>query len=365
MQKMKDTFPYMPLMAFAMTGFICIMTETIPAGLLPEISKGMNISLASAGQWVTVYALGSLFAAIPLTIVTRSWNRKYVLLMTVAGCFIFNTITALSSNVYLTLLARLGAGAAAGLAWSLLAGFSRRIVDPLHQGRAMAIAMAGTPLALSLGVPLGTWLGHYLGWRLTFGIMSVLSLLLMIWIRISVPDSAGQQKHQKIPFRKVLATPGVRPVLAVVLTWMLAHNILYTYIAPFSSLSGMGAHVDGILLIFGLSALAGLIFTGKIIDSHLRKMVLASLAIFSIVSLFLGLFSYTPAILIVGSAVWGVTFGGAATLLNTALADAAEDGADVAISMTVVSWNAAIALGGLPEELSFRAPASMVCLGSF
>ncbi|EAA7743223.1 TPA: MFS transporter, partial [Serratia marcescens] len=191
MQKMNDTFPYMPLMAFAMTGFICIMTETIPAGLLPEISKGMNISLASAGQWVTVYALGSLFAAIPLTIVTRSWNRKYVLLMTVAGFFIFNTITALSSNVYLTLLARLGAGAAAGLAWSLLAGFSRRIVEPLHQGRAMAIAMAGTPLALSLGVPLGTWLGHYLGWRLTFGIMSVLSLLLMIWIRISVPDSAG------------------------------------------------------------------------------------------------------------------------------------------------------------------------------
>lgn len=287
---MNDTFPYMPLMAFAMTGFICIMTETIPAGLLPEISKGMNISLASAGQWVTVYALGSLFAAIPLTIVTRSWNRKYVLLMTVAGCFIFNTITALSSNVYLTLLARLGAGAAAGLAWSLLAGFSRRIVDPLHQGRAMAIAMAGTPLALSLGVPLGTWLGHYLGWRLTFGIMSVLSLLLMIWIRISVPDSAGQQKHQKIPFRK------------------------------------------------------------------LRKMVLASLAIFSIVSLFLGLFSYTPAILIVGSAVWGVTFGGAATLLNTALADAAEDGADVAISMTVVSWNAAIALGGITGGIILQGP---------
>ncbi|MBZ7489568.1 MFS transporter [Klebsiella oxytoca] len=253
-------------------------------------------------------------------------------------------------------LARLGAGAAAGLAWSLLAGFSRRIVDPLHQGRAMAIAMAGTPLALSLGVPLGTWLGHYFGWRLTFGIMSVLSLLLMIWIRISVPDSAGQQKHQKIPFRKVLATPGVRPVLAVVLTWMLAHNILYTYIAPFSSLSGMGAHVDGILLIFGLSALAGLIFTGKIIDSQLRKMVLASLAIFSIVSLFLGLFSYTPAILIVGSAVWGVTFGGAATLLNTALADAAEDGADVAISMTVVSWNAAIALGGITGGIILQGP---------
>jgi predicted MFS family arabinose efflux permease len=98
----------------------------------------------------------------------------------------------------------------------------------------------------------------------------------------------GAAKTSKNTVQESTGDPGVRPVLAVVLTWMLAHNILYTYIAPFSSLSGMGAHVDGILLIFGLSALAGLIFTGKIIDSQLRKMVLASLAIFSIVSLFPG-----------------------------------------------------------------------------
>lgn len=48
--------------------------------------------------------------------------------------------------------------------------------------------------------------------------------------------------------------------------------------------------------------------------------------------------------------------GGAATLLNTALADAAEDGADVAISMTVVSWNAAIALGGITGGIILQGP---------
>ncbi len=89
MQKMNDTFPYMPLMAFAMTGFICIMTETIPAGLLPEISKGMNISLASAGQWVTVYALGSLFAAIPLTIVTTVVESEICLINDRSGILHF------------------------------------------------------------------------------------------------------------------------------------------------------------------------------------------------------------------------------------------------------------------------------------
>jgi Arabinose efflux permease len=45
--------------------------------------------------------------------------------------------------------------------------------------------------------------------------------------------------------------------------------------------------------------------------------------------------------------VWGLTFGGAATLLQTALADTAGEGADIALSMNVVAWNGAIAAGGI------------------
>lgn len=47
-----------------------------------------------------------------------------------------------------------------------------------------------------------------------------------------------------------------------------------------------------------------------------------------------------------GLAIWGLTFGGAATLLQTASADAAGEGADLAQSMIVVAWNLAIAGGG-------------------
>ena len=54
-----------------------------------------------------------------------------------------------------------------------------------------------------------------------------------------------------------------------------------------------------------------------------------------------------PAVIHVGVAVWGLSFGGAATLLQPALADAAGEGADVALSMNVVAWNSAIAGGGV------------------
>lgn len=339
--------PILALLALAMAGFICILTETIPAGLLPQISQGLNISPSLAGQWVTSYAAGSLLAAIPLTLLTRSWSRRVVLLSTVCGFLLFNTLTAVSSDVVIILLARFFAGASAGLAWSLIAGYARRMVVPSLQGRALALAMVGTPIALSLGVPAGTWMGSLLGWRLTFAAMSGLSLILIGWILLAVPNYPGQSATQKMPLGAVLRLPGVGAVLGVVLTWMLAHNILYTYIAPFIASAGLADRVDVVLLIFGIAALGGIFITGKIIDTHLRKAVLLSLTIFAAVSVIFGLSTPTPAVIYAGIAVWGLTFGGAATLLQTALADAAGEYADVALSMNVVTWNSAIALGGL------------------
>ena len=346
-ERHSEKLPLGALLALAMTGFICIVTETLPAGLLPEIGSGLGVSASLAGQMVTVYALGSLLAAIPLTIATQSWRRRTVLLVTIVGFLVFNSLTALSSDYWLTLIARFFAGVSAGLAWSLIAGYARRMVAPHLQGRALAVAMVGTPIALSLGVPMGTWLGGFMGWRLAFGLMSGMTLILIVWVLIKVPDYPGQSSSQRMPLRQVFFTPGVRSVLAVVFTWMLAHNILYTYVAPFVSKAGLNSNVDLVLLTFGVAALASIWLTGRLVDRHLRTTVLASLAAFAAVSIFLGVFSSSAAAIYVGVFIWGLTFGGAATLLQTALADAAGKGSDVALSMNVVVWNSAIAGGGL------------------
>ena len=342
-----ERLPIGALLALAMTGFICIVTETLPAGLLPLISEDLAISPSLAGQMVTAYALGSVLAVIPMTIATRGWRRRNVLLLTIVGFLLFNSITALSSHYGVTLVARFFAGVAAGLAWSLLAGYARRMVAPHQQGRALALAMVGTPIALSLGVPLGTWLGGLVGWRTTFGLMSALTLMLIVWVLVKVPDYPPQAAHQRVSLAKVLTTPGVRPVLAVVISWMLAHNILYTYIAPFVAPAGLGDRVDVVLLMFGSAALAGIWLTAKLVEPLLRRTVLVSLATFAAVSVVFGFVGNMPQVIYLGVAVWGLSFGGAATLLQTALADAAGDGADVALSLNVVAWNSAIAGSGV------------------
>lgn len=338
--------PVAGLLALAMTGFVAILTETLPAGLLPQIGAGLGVSEALAGQLVTIYAAGSLAAAIPLTAATQGWRRRPVLLLAVVGLLVFNTVTAVSSSYALTLAARFLAGVSAGLAWGMIAGYARRMVTGQLQGRALALAMVGTPIALSLGVPAGTFVGGLIGWRTAFMGMSALTLALIGWVLWTVEDLPGLAVQRPLSIRQVFLTPGIRPVLSVILAWMLAHNILYAYVAPFVARAGLGGRVDLMLLVFGVAALFGIGLTSLLVDRWLRVSVITSLAVFALVSAALIAGGSLPLVIGIAFAVWGLTFGGAATLLQTASADAAGDGVDVAQAMVTTAWNAAIAGGG-------------------
>lgn len=343
----RDRLPLAALLALAMTGFTAIMTETLPAGLLPQLAAGLEVSQAMAGQLVTSYAAGSLVAAIPLTALAQGWRRRPTLLAAIIGFLVFNTVTALSTSFALALGARFLAGIAAGLAWGILAGYARRMVAGPQQGRALAIAMVGTPLALSLGVPAGAFLGAAIGWRWAFLAMSGTTVALVAWVAVAVPDYPGQAGDRRQAVGSVFASPGVRPILAVVFAWMTAHNVLYTFVAPLATRAGLEGRVDLLLLGFGLSALAGIWLIGVLVDRILRVLVLASLALFAAATLLLGLGGTAPAALTGSVLAWGLSFGGAATLLQTAIGDAAGEGVDLANAMVTTVWNAAIAGGGV------------------
>lgn len=343
----KERLPWSALLALAMAGFICILTESLPAGLLPQIAQDLEIGEGLAGQLVTLYAVGSLLAAIPLTTATRGWRRRPLLLLCIFGFLIFNTITAVSSVYGLTLAARFMAGVSAGVLWGMTAGYARRMVSVSLKGKAMAVAMVGTPLALALGVPLGTFLGNYAGWRLIFGTVSLLTVVLVLWVLWKVPDYEGEPARHQIALHRIFVIPGVRPILFVVLTWVLAHNILYTYISPYLGETMLSERVDLVLMIFGVTSVIGIWIIGLLIDRYMRLLILVSLVLFALASLAMGIFIHQPMMIILGVVAWGLTFGGAATLLQTAIAQAGGQSADVAQSMLVTAWNLGIGGGGI------------------
>ncbi|MEU7644446.1 MFS transporter [Streptomyces huasconensis] len=343
----QNKLPLAGLLALATAVFITSLTETLPAGLLPAMGADLGVSESATGQTVTIYALGTALTAIPLTAATAGWRRKRLLVMAMAGFAAANTVTAVSGDYTLTMAARFVAGVAAGLAWALLAGYARRMA-PVHlQGRAIAIAMAGIPVALSLGVPAGTYLGELLSWQAAFLVMTGLTVGLLAWIAALVPDYPGRPRGATPPMLRTLRVSGVSPVLFVTLVFVLAHTVLYTYIATYLTDLGMGGSTDAVLLVFGAASLLSIWIVGALIHRRLRILTLAAVLLVGVAAALLAVLSDTPALVYAAVTLWGLGWGGAPTLLQTAAADAGGDAADAAQAMLVTLWNVAMAAGGV------------------
>jgi len=338
--------PVLALVLMALSGFIIIMTETLPAGLLPQLAAEFQVSDGTAGQLVTVYALGTVLAAIPTIAMTRGASRKPLLVVGLLGFLVANTLTAVAPTLAIALIVRFIAGAFSGLIWGMLAGYARRIAAPEHAGRALAIAMAGTPLALSIGTPLGAWLGSAVGWRWSFAGVSALTVVVVLLVLACMPNASGQRSDTRLSLGRVFVIPGVTVILGVVFAWMLAHNLLYTYIAPYLDGAGVGLRPDVALFVFGAAALIGIWITGTLIDRLLRRLTLVSTAAFVVAGALLLVFPVSLPVTIVAVALWGVAFGGAATQLQTAIGDAAGESVDVANAMLTTAFNLAIFGGG-------------------
>ncbi|MFJ4950133.1 MFS transporter [Streptomyces sp. NPDC088760] len=347
----EQKLPMAALLALAVAVFVTSLTETLPAGLLPDMSSSLHTSESATGQTVTIYALGTVLTAIPLSAATAGWGRKRLLLTAMAGFAVANTVTALSVNYPLTLVARFVAGVAAGLAWALLAGYARRMVAPHQEGRAIAIAMAGIPVALSLGVPAGTFLGQVVSWQAAFLAMTALTVVLLVWITVVAPDHPGQPAGGKIPMRSTLRVPGVAAVLTVTLVFVLAHTLLYAYIASYLDHIGMGGQVDSVLLVFGVACLVSIWVVGALIHRHLRALTVAGTLLVGVAVAVMGAFSGTDALVYVAAALWGLGWGGVPTLLQTAGGQAGGEAAEAAQAMLVTLWNVAMAGGGIAGGL--------------
>ncbi|MEP7764233.1 MFS transporter [Sanguibacter sp. 25GB23B1] len=342
-----ERLPVAALLVMALMGFLLIATETMPAGLLPQIATGMGISEGLAGQLVSVYALGTVVAAIPAVAMTRGMRRKPVFLVGILGFLAANIVTVLASEIAVSLAARLVAGAFSGLLWGMTAGYARRITAPEHTGRALAIASLGVPVGLAVGTPFGSWLGTTFDWRWSFATLALLTAIAAALAGALVPDAPGQAADTQAPLLRVLRLPGVAVILSVIVAWMLAHNTVYTYISAYLGSGGLDLSVDVALVVFGVAALIGIGITGAVIDRTLRPLVLASVSLFILAGVIFIVGNESVVAVLVAIVVWGVAFGGAAAQLQTAMSIASGENADVANSMLGVAFNVAIFAAGV------------------
>lgn len=335
-------FPVVALSVLALSGVLLISTETMPAGVLPQVAAGMGTSEALVGQFVSAYALGTIVLTVPAIALTRRWPRKRLMVFGLLAFLVANTATALSSDVMFSLLARFVAGGCSGLLWAMMAGYAIRIAPPAMAGRALSLVAVGAPVGIAFGTPLGAWLGATFDWRWAFGGLSVLTVLVLVLAITAVPAAAGQDDAAHRPALQVARIPAVALVLAAIAAWMLGNSTAYTYIAPFVRAGGSGVSLGPLLLTFGLASIVGIALTAALIDSRPRSLTLGCAGAFALAGVALVLLPGSTLALYAAVAVWGVAFGGASPQLQRPLAAAGGQDADVANSFLPVAFNLAI-----------------------
>ncbi len=337
-----DRLPLRSLLLLAAMGFVLIAAETMPAGLLPAIAEGLGTSEGTVGQLVSAYALGTVLVTVPAIALTRRARRKPLLLAAITGLLVANTVTAVSDDVALSLVARFLAGAFSGVIWGMLAAYGRRISPARYAGLSLAIVSTGAPVGFAFGTPLGAWLGTTFDWRWSFGGLSLVALTVLVLVALVVPDAEAPKGAGRLPLRHVFRIPGIVVILSVIVAWMLAHSTAYTYVAPYLRAGGTGLSVGVVLLVTGIASIVGIGVTALLLDRHPRPLLHASVAVFVLAALVLLVGHRSPAAVLVAVALWGLAFGGASAQLQAALTTAGGPDADIANAFLPVAFNLAI-----------------------
>ncbi|GAB6854322.1 MFS transporter [Asaia astilbis] len=339
--------PVHAMLLLALAAFVTLLTEIMPAGLLSAISDGLRVSQPVGGQFITAFALGALFAALPSAAFTHRMARKKLLLSGLVGFAVVNFGNAFVSNFTLSLIIRFLAGCCGGLIWAMFAGYATRLAPKGQKGRAIAMAGSGVTLALVLGAPLSAFLGQMIGWRGAFAALGGLSTLLVLWSALILPDVPGTDDDFEFSVLKTLRLPGVGATLVLIFGFVTAHSLLYVYIEPLMVPSSLNTRIDALLLLFGGASVIGLFITGALIDRHMASLFMAGIALFALANMILGTGLGHPLFIIVAITLWGLAMGGFAALTQNAMAHVSGSSLDAAQAMATTSWNLAVSFGGL------------------
>ncbi|GAA3485668.1 MFS transporter [Streptomyces yanii] len=338
-------WPLGGLLVLAGAAFVTILTEALPAGVLPVMSTDLRVTEARAGLLVTVYALAAALTAIPVTAWTLVVPRRTLLVALLLGFAATNAVTAVSTDFALTLIARIVSGVLAGLLWAMVPAYAARLHE--RSGKAIATALAGMTLGLSLGIPAGTALSGHIGWRWTFGLLTALALALATAAVRRLPQLPGERVRRGGRLLSTIRTPGIAAINTASIATVLGFYVLYTYIAPFVERAELDVSTGAVLFVFGLGSMGGVWIAGITADRRLRTATLGLLTLATLCLASFGLFAHSAAAVLLGALLWGGTHGGIPTLMQTAGVRAAPHDPDTANSLWVTGWNIGMAGGSL------------------
>ncbi|MEV5961132.1 Cmx/CmrA family chloramphenicol efflux MFS transporter [Kribbella sp. NPDC051952] len=342
-------------------------SELMLAGLMPELSADLHVSIPAAGLLISAFAVGMLVGAPVLAVVTLTWSRRTALLLFLGIFALTHVAGALTTNYDVLLATRVvGAFVYAGF-WSVAAVTVVALVPKDSRARAMSIVTGGLTIATIVGLPIGTVLGQNFGWQAAFWTVAGLCVLAMAGVLATVPGGRPDPaKAPRLP-DELRALANARLWLAFGTTALVTATILvvFSYLAPLLiDTTGLkpGA-VPGVLALYGLGSFIGITIGGRFADALPFHTLFTGITGLVVLSAVLAFTASIPAAAIAIAALLG-GFGFATNpALNARVFSLAGDAPTLATATNFSAFNVGITVGPWLGGLALGAGADYPALG--
>lgn len=297
-------------LALLALGMFAIGTDSfVIAGILGEIARDFDVSIAAAGQLITTYALSyAIFT--PITAVAMAnWPRQRVLLTGILIFVVGNLVAGFGASFALVLIGRCISGLGAAIFAPMASATAAAMVGDKNRASALAVMMIALSAATAFGAPIGTVIGALLSWHYTFVLIAVIGMFVAIGVAVLVECG---ETTQKLSLRMRLRPIQDRRILAVLFTTFVVLcglYVTYTYIAV---IFDRATHGDGVVLavlisILGIAGTVGSIVSGHLTDRIGSRIVInVSLVALALNFAWLPLTSANFTSAIVGVIIWGI-----------------------------------------------------------
>lgn len=340
--------------ALMLGNFVTGCSVLAPAGMLAELSVGLDVSIGTAGLLITFGAV-VLCVGSPLTAwLTSRIERRKLLAATLGVLALGNIASAFAPDYAGLLLIRLLMLAIGALYTPQAAGTAALIVPVEKRGSTIAYVFLGWSLAAAVGLPMITFIASRYGWRAAHGEVGVLGALGFLLLAWRLPDGLKGVPVDLGTWAELARNRVVVLLLLITTLQMAGQFAVFTFIGPLlSKLAHASADAIGVVFaLYGVFGLLGMLIAASIVDDWgpYNTSVLATLMLLAGVSGWaLGAGNYLG--MACSVAVWGLGFASSNSMQQVRLVTAAPPlaSASVSLNTSVLYIGQAIgsALGGL------------------
>ncbi|MFG1920330.1 MFS transporter [Cryptosporangium sp. NPDC048952] len=335
------------LIALSFSTFVYVTVESMPIGLLPLISRDLDVSPSAVGMLVTAYGFVVVASSVPLAALTRRWPQKWLLVALLAVLVGTTLVSALAGTYWVLLVARLFTALSQALFWSIVTPAAAALFSERLRGRVVSALSGGSSLAAVLGVPIGTWLGQQAGWQAAFLAMSVAGSVLLASVAVLLPVvPAGASSAERGTAPDTGRFCAVMGATALVVT---GSFVAFTYITEYlTDINGFSPDAIGpLLFVRGIAGVIGVAIVGLVVDRGVWATMVVMVAL-QAVALALHYFSGdATSVAVVAVALGGLALAGWASALAVRVLQVAPGSSVLASAGTSTAFNVGITVGAL------------------